>query len=36
LGWYPQVGLGAGLAELLDHMRAFQPFQVGGAAALAE
>jgi UDP-glucose 4-epimerase len=27
LGWYPQVGLEAGLAELLNHMRAFEPFQ---------
>jgi len=31
LGWYPQVGLEAGLAELLDHMRALQAFRVGGA-----
>jgi len=31
LGWYPQVGLEAGLAELLDHMRAFQAFRLGGA-----
>ncbi len=31
LGWYPQVSLEAGLAELLDHMRGFAPFQSGGA-----
>jgi UDP-glucose 4-epimerase len=31
LGWYPQVGLEAGLAELLDHMRAFEPFQIAAA-----
>ncbi len=30
LGWYPQVGLEAGLAELLDHMRGFIPFAPGG------
>ena len=30
LGWYPQVGLEAGLAELLDHMQGFQPFRAGG------
>jgi nucleoside-diphosphate-sugar epimerase len=27
LGWYPQVSIEAGLAELLDHMRGFAPFQ---------
>lgn len=25
LGWYPEMGLEAGLAELLDHMRGFVP-----------
>jgi UDP-glucose 4-epimerase len=29
LGWYPQVSLEAGLAELLDHMRSFKPFNPG-------
>jgi UDP-glucose 4-epimerase len=33
LGWYPQVSLEAGLAELLDHMRGFAPFQGGGDMA---
>jgi UDP-glucose 4-epimerase len=36
LGWYPQVSLEAGLAELLDHMRGFAPFRSGGAGDLAE
>jgi UDP-glucose 4-epimerase len=27
LGWYPQVSLEAGLAELLDHMQGFRPFR---------
>ncbi len=26
LGWYPRVGLEAGLAELLEHLRGFVPF----------
>jgi UDP-glucose 4-epimerase len=33
LGWYPQVSLEAGLAELLDHMRGFAPFAGGGDLA---
>jgi UDP-glucose 4-epimerase len=33
LGWYPQVSLEVGLAELLDHMRGFAPFQGGGDLA---
>lgn len=29
LGWYPQVSIEAGLAELLNHMRGFAPFAPG-------
>jgi UDP-glucose 4-epimerase len=36
LGWYPQVSLEAGLAELLDHMRAFEPFRPAGAVDLPD
>jgi len=36
LGWYPQVSLEAGLAELLDHMHGFAPFQHGGAGDMVE
>ncbi len=36
LGWYPEVSLEAGLAELLDHMRGFSPFQPDALAALDE
>ena len=35
-GWYPQVSLEAGIAELLDHTRGFAPFQSGGAGDWAE
>ena len=30
LGWYPAVSVEAGIAELLDHLRAFSAFQPGG------
>ena len=30
LGWYPQVSLEVGLAEVLEHMQGFAPFQPGG------
>jgi UDP-glucose 4-epimerase len=36
LGWYPQVSLEAGLAELLDHMRAFEPFRSAGTVDLPD
>jgi UDP-glucose 4-epimerase len=36
LGWYPDVSLEAGLAELLDHMRGFAPFQPSGLGDLTE
>ena len=36
LGWYPQVGLEAGLAELLDHMQGFQAFRPGGGIGFEE
>jgi UDP-glucose 4-epimerase len=35
-GWYPQVSLEAGLAELLEHMQGFAPFQPGGLGDLGE
>ena len=36
LGWYPHVSLTAGLAELLEHMQGFAPFQPGGLGDLGE
>jgi UDP-glucose 4-epimerase len=36
LGWYPTTGLEAGLAELLEHMQAFGPFQAGEAVPLPD
>jgi UDP-glucose 4-epimerase len=36
LGWYPQISLEAGLAELLDHMRGFAPFRPGAAGEMPE
>ena len=36
LGWYPQVSLEAGLAELLDQMRGFVPFSTGNMDGLLE
>jgi UDP-glucose 4-epimerase len=33
LGWYPQVSLEVGLAEMLDHMRGFAPFSSGSDLA---
>lgn len=36
LGWYPQMGLEAGLAELLDHMRGFRPVRSGRALDMDE
>lgn len=36
LGWYPEVSLEAGLAELLEHMQGFSPFRPSGLDALDE
>lgn len=36
LGWYPQVSVEAGLAEMLDRMRGFQPFVPGRAVEIEE
>lgn len=36
LGWYPQVSLEVGLAELLEHMRGFQAFRPGTAVEIGE
>lgn len=33
-GWYPEISLEAGLAELLEHMRGFAPFSSGGLSDL--
>ncbi len=36
LGWYPQVSLEAGLADLLDHMSGFVPFTTRGPDGLLD
>jgi UDP-glucose 4-epimerase len=36
LGWYPQVSLEAGLAELLDHMQSFESFRPGGGLSFPD
>jgi UDP-glucose 4-epimerase len=36
LGWYPQVSLEAGLAELMDHLQGFQAFRPGGGVGIEE